>query len=361
LVSQYIKFKGEVVLSDIFSRYSAVACVLCISALNLAVTDIQTYAAEPATNTSSAVPNLIGSENLQILAQSNPRIDKEFGGGFNTIDNPEQIDRPDELEEASKNPHTNSSDDLSRELSNPNTPLAKLTVKSTTTLYEGNLPSADEQIGNVILFQPVFPFPLTDDGTRNLFIRPAFSFLTPQPLFNAGKGEFESKVRFGDMGFDVALGQSFDNGVVAVGGMQGTIPTGGRGVTGDQFRLGPEAVLAYIKKEGALGAFPAHQWDVAGGGSTYSTSTLELFVFKFIEGGWTFGTNPVLSYDWENEEATIPINLTLRNVMKIGNVPMQISGQFDYFVDNNDVFGQEMAFTINLTPIVPNFIYNALK
>ena len=276
----------------------------------------------------------------------------------NEVDNEEQIDQPDKLEEATDNPNAVSSDDLARELSNPNTPLAKLTVKSTLTVYEGELPEPEGQVGNLILLQPVFPFPLTDDGTRNLFIRPAFAFLTPQLLFNPGTADFNSKVRVADMGFDVALGQSFDNGMIAVAGMQGTLPVGHNDVSGDQLRLGPEAIVAYINEVGALAASPAHQWDVLGPGSDFSTSTLELFALKFLQGGWTVGTNPVLAYDWEGDQASIPVNGTVRKVVKFGNIPVQISASFDYFVENDDTFGQDYAFTLNFTLIVPNFIYN---
>jgi ABC-type uncharacterized transport system permease subunit len=47
-------------------------------------------------------------------------------------------------------------------------------------------------------------------------------------------------------------------------------------------------------------------------------------------------------------------------VVKIGSVPVKIQGQVDYFVANNDAFGQEWAFTLSVTPVVPNFIYNWL-
>lgn len=309
---------------------------------------------------SAAATNSVPS--LRVLSQSNPLLDVELSSdSLNAIDNEAQIDQPDELEQATGAPETMSKDDLSRELTNPNTPLAKLSLKNTTTFFEGDLPDADDQVSNLFLFQPVFPFPLTDDGTRNLFIRPAFAFLTSQPLFDQTDGEFKSVTRLGDMGFDVALGQSFDSGFVVVGGMQGTVPIGHSDVSGQQLRLGPEFLGAYINEVGGVAAFPAHQWNVAGGGPAYSTSTLELFAIKFMGDGWSGGTNPQLAYDWQNDQATIPLNLTLRKIVQFGDIPAQISGSFDYFVEKNDAFGPEYAFTITVTPIVPNFIYDALN
>lgn len=53
-----------------------------------------------------------------------------------------------ELKTAETEPKTQSADDLSRELSNPNTPLAKLTFENITTFYKGSLPDSDDQVGN---------------------------------------------------------------------------------------------------------------------------------------------------------------------------------------------------------------------
>jgi len=106
-----------------------------------------------------------------------------------------------------------------------------------------------------------------------------------------------------------------------------------------------------------LAAFPAHQWDISGDGPSYSTTTLELFALKFLPGGWTVGIQPVLGYDWEDDQATIPLNLTVRKVVKLGNMPMQLSAGFDYYVEQSDDFGPDFGFKFSITPVVPNFIY----
>lgn len=77
----------------------------------------------------------------------------------------------------------------------------------------------------------------------------------------------------------------------------------------------------------------------------------------FLPGGWTVGTYPVLSYDWEADQATIPLNLTVRKVVKFGNTPVQISVGFDYYVEQSDDFGPDFGFKVSFTPIVPNFIH----
>lgn len=275
---------------------------------------------------------------------------------FNAVDNPAQVDTVAELEEVTKDPDELTPEELAQQLNNPNSPLASLSLKNVTTFYNGRLPDAGDQIGNAFVFQPVFPFPLTADGTRNFYIRPGFTFATNQPVPNATG--FTQEIALGDVGFDIAVGQSFDSGFIAVGGIQGTIPTFST-ISGETLRLGPEGLLAFLNKEGAVAVFPQHQWSVAGNGSDYSTTTIELFALKFLGGGWTAGTNPKISYDWTAEQWTVPVNATLRKVVKFGNTPVQLSASFDYFVEKNDAFGPDFAFTFTMTPTVPNFIYDA--
>ncbi|WP_428673346.1 hypothetical protein [Roseibium sp.] len=279
---------------------------------------------------------------------------------FNAVDNPVQIDTISELDEATEDPDELSTEELAQQLNNPNSPLASLTLQNITTFYSGDLPDADNQVGNTFLFQPVFPFPLTDDGTRNFYVRPGFSFATDQPVPNSTGTGFTQEISLGDVGFDVAVGQSFDSGLIVVGGIQGTIPTFTT-LSGEQLRLGPEGLIAFLNKEGAIAAFPQHQWNVAGNGPDYSTSTLELFALKFLGNGWTAGTNPKISYDWEAEQWTVPVNATIRKVVKFGSVPTQLTASFDYYVEKNDDFGPDFGVTFKITPTVPNFIYNAFN
>jgi len=283
------------------------------------------------------------------------------GSPPNIVNNASQIDTPEELRIAASEPNEISSDALARDLNNPNAPLAKLTFEYTTTAFDGDIPGAGNQNVDVMLFKPVFPFPLNGDGTQNLFIRPVLGYATKQPVFDSGEGRFKSKSGLTDLGFDVAVGQSYDSGLILIGGIQGTLPIGADDLTGDQYRLGPEFIVADINASRVLAAFPAHQWDVSGDGPSYSTSTLELFALKFLSGGWTVGSQPKITYDWETDQATIPLNITVRKVVRFGQTPVQLSAGFDYFIEQNDDFGPDFGFKVSITPVVSNFIYDWLQ
>jgi len=297
-------------------------------------------------------------------AQSNPLLDADGARSvFNEVDNPGQIDHPEELDEAQDTPGALSADDLSSELANPNSPLAKLSFDTAYTAFDGNLPGAGNEYSVATVFQPIFPFPLSDDGTLNFFARPGIPLIWRSPAGNATAGGFDGVAGVGDIGFDAAIGKSFDSGLILVGGVQGTLPTATDGrLTGGQFRLGPEALAAYLDPAtGYVAFFPQHQWNVAGWrDGQHSASVFEFNAGAFLPDAFTIFTNPKIRYDWVDEQWTVPLNLGVRKVVKIGDLPIQVQLKADYFVEQDDAFGEDWAVTLNFTPIVPNFIYNAL-
>jgi hypothetical protein len=109
-----------------------------------------------------------------------------------------------------------STDTVARELANPNSSLATLTLKNQYRLYTGDLPRADDQRNYSAPFQAVFPLSLPTPehgGTATFFVRPAFPLLFDQPTPRAGGGRLEwGKVTaLGDTGFDGAYGDSRAN------------------------------------------------------------------------------------------------------------------------------------------------------
>lgn len=210
------------------------------------------------------------------------------------------------------------------------------------------------------LFQPVFPFPISGDGTTNLFVRPAFSYAERIPVFDPAKGKFKNKSGWADVGYDVAVGRSYDSGLILVGGVQGTIPTNSD-VSGGQWRLGPEFIVQKVFGSSYAAIFPQHQWDIAGDNYDYSRTTIELVGGVHLPNAWTVFTDSKWNYDWVDDQWTIPLNLTVSKVTKIGNLPVKFQVGVDYFAEANDAFGQDFAITFGITPVVPNFIYSSLS
>ena len=259
-----------------------------------------------------------------------------------------------------------SADEIARELSNPNSDLAQLKFKNIFTLYDGDLPNADDQWNYTLLFQPIFPFSLSEtDGKKlTMFLRPAIPFIVEAPYFDADDADFSNVTALGDISFDWTFGLTDTNtGWLLAGGMIGTLPTATDSRLGSgKLSLGPEFLLGHQIKLGLFAHFPTHKWDVLGWGDQYvSTTTIEPVALFFLGDGWVAGTNGTMSYDWRTEQWTIPLNLTVSKTTHIGKLPLKVECQIEYYVEQDDAFGPEWAFYLNLTPVVPNFIEGLFK
>jgi hypothetical protein len=262
--------------------------------------------------------------------------------------------------------HGKSTDEVARELANPNTSLASLKFRNQYRWYTGDLPDAGEQSNYTLLFQPVFPFPLAptaSGGKANIFVRPAIPLLADQPVptLKGTRIDYEKKTALGDIGFDLAYGVTEKNGLLWAAGMVGTLPAAtDSAVAGKQWRLGPEVLLAKFEKWGIYGIFPNHQWDVGGWGEGedyyYSTTTIQPILAFLPGGGWKIASEPIMSYDWRGDEWTVPLNLLVSRTVNVGSTPVNFEFELNYYVDQADAFGPQWMIALNITPVVPNII-----
>ena len=256
---------------------------------------------------------------------------------------------------------THSSDDVARELTNPNSSLATLNLKNQYRWYTGDLPGAEDQGNYTMIFQPIFPLalPAKSNGDKaNIFLRPGIPILFNQPVPKASGGgvDYDGTTALGDIQFDLAYGVSKASGFLWAAGVVGTLPTAtDSGVAGKQLRLGPEMLLAKFEPWGLYGIFPSHQWDVTGwSDKTYSTTTLQPVLKFILKDGWTLGTSPIGFYDWESDEWTYPVNVDISKTVVLGKTPWKFDLEFNWYFVQPDEFGPEFMIGFNIAPVVRN-------
>jgi hypothetical protein len=252
-----------------------------------------------------------------------------------------------------------SADEIAAELANPNTPLASLNFKFQYRTFDGDLPNADEQSGTTVLFQPSLPFPL-DNGDQVIF-RPAIPLIVDQPAFSGL--DFDDESGIGDIVFDLAYAPKNDKGLLTAYGIVASLPTATEDALGtDRYTLGPEYLIGKITRTYVIGAFPNHQWDIGGpGDQDISLTTLQLFGTILPGGGWNYGTSPIMTYDWESEQATIPINFNFGKTVIANGQPWKLSFELNYYIEQADEFGPEWMLGFNVTPVVENKLSSWLR
>lgn len=237
-----------------------------------------------------------------------------------------------------------------KELANPNTAYASLNLKiQHYSGYENGGSSFSTT------FQPALPFPL-DNGDKVIF-RPAISYINN----NFTEGYSGSKIDssgVSDISFDLAYATSLggDPTNLLATGVFATLPTGSSSLTGDQFAAGPELFLGKLSKERIFGALNTHQWGFANDGSTsdINRTGVQLIYVEILGGGWTAGSAPQMSYDWNTDQVEIPLNFMVSKTTVLAGRPWKFAIEATYYVEKDEKVRPDFMIGFNITPVVEN-------
>jgi len=248
-----------------------------------------------------------------------------------------------------------SAEEIAAALANPNAPMASLTFRLQYRTFDGNLPEASSQDGTTLAFQPSFPFSLENGDV--IFFRPNIPFQVSAPVPDPAGG-FKSESGLGDIVFDIAYGRTTKAGILYAGGIVASLPTATEDSLGtDRYSIGPEFMIGKLTKKYVLGIFPSHLWDVGGSGDAdVNVTNMQIFGTYLPGGGWNVGTSPILSYDHNTSQWTIPLNFTFGKTVIWNKRPWKISAEINYFVEQSDAFGPEWFIGINVAPVVENVL-----
>lgn len=246
--------------------------------------------------------------------------------------------------------------EVAARLADPNTTLGSLAFNLDSTAYAGDVPGAGDQTGWRLSFQPVLPYPLAQ-GT-NLFVRPLIPIVLQQPVPVGDAGFEDVELDLGDIAFDAAVGRNLGGGLVVLGGVVGSLPTATDDAAGaDEWRLGPEAMVAVSGGFGSAGILVNHQWDVAGGDGEGTSITGGQYFYTFNLGkGWQVQASPTFSYDHKaasGQEWTIPAGVGLAKTAILGGTPWKYGVQYWHYLEQPDAFGPDWQIRISVTSVVP--------
>jgi hypothetical protein len=255
-------------------------------------------------------------------------------------------------------PATPSAAEIAAELSNPNTVLGTLNTNLDYTRFDGDLPDAEDQEAWTMTFQPSLPYPVGDG--KNIFLRPAIPVIFDQAVPRANSGFDDKGVELGDIGFDLAYGQSFktESGVnVVLAGLAGTIPTATDDALGsEQWLLGPELGGFIVRNWGAVGGLIFHKWDVAGEDSYDTSITGGQYIYTVnLTDGWQIAGSPAWSYNHEadsDDALTLPLGTGIAKTSIIGGRPWKMSLQYWYYAEAPDDFGPKHLIRFTIGPVV---------
>ena len=165
------------------------------------------------------------------------------------------------------------------------------------------MPRGDDhtRVQSNLVFQPLMSFRLTEK--QGLIIRPMVTIVNSIPHFDQS-GQNERTAGFGDTVLAFALPRSLLGGRLTVGaGPTFIFPTASKDLLSqDTWQVGPDAGAAFLGKNFIAYAF-VQQWFKVGGDGEDTNQMNGTFNFTYmLANGFTIGTQPNLSVDWEAPE-----------------------------------------------------------
>ena len=217
---------------------------------------------------------------------------------------------------------------------NPIGSLISVPFQNTTNFGVGALDNTQ----NVLLFQPVAP--ITLDPEWELIVRPITPLTYQPPLFNGdshdfGLGDIQLQTYFVPKKVVPISGGSMVWGIGPVAQFKtATDPRLGTG----KWAAGAGLVGFFVVKPFTFGALVNNIWSFAGDDDRADVNlmTVQPFINLNLPKGWYLTSSPVMEFDWESNENTVPLGGGFGRIFKIGTQPVNAVIQAFGYADRPD-------------------------
>ena len=238
--------------------------------------------------------------------------------------------------------------DVAKKLANPIAAMISLPIQVN---YYQNIGLDDKGERLTTNIQPVIPMELNDDW--NLITRTIMPLVSQARLF-PGAG---TKHGIGDIIASAWASPRLptESGWIWGVGPVFLIPTGSD-VSAHKWGTGPTGIA--LKQDGpwTYGGLANHIWSTGGSDRVLkdiSTTFMQPFVSYVTPQAVTVSLTSETTYDWENEQWNVPINVTVSKVGKIGNQLISYGGGVSYVAEGSDSGPKGWGARFMLTFIFP--------
>lgn len=217
--------------------------------------------------------------------------------------------------------------ELAKQLQNPVASLISVPFQNN---FEFNLGPNDDGFKYTLNFQPVIPVSLNED--YNLIIRTILPIISQDDVIpntsQSGLGDIVQSFFFSP--------KKPVGGLILGFGPVMLYPSATDSLLGtERWGTGPTGLV--LKQTGGwtYGLLFNHIWSYAGDSSrNYVDSTfLQPFISYTTKTKTTFGLNTESTYDWHNSQWTVPINLSISQLVKFGKMPVSLALGAKYYAD----------------------------
>ncbi len=238
--------------------------------------------------------------------------------------------------------------ELAKKLANPISSLISVPIQLNWDEGYGT----DDGSVTKINIQPVIPISLNEDW--NLISRTILPVIDQEDIPSKDMGESG----IGDIVQSVFFSPvaPTDSGWIWGAGPVLLLPTGSEdALSGEKWGIGPTAVALKQIGPWTIGGLMNHIIDIAGEDdrADINATYLQPFVSYVTATKTTLGLSAESTYDWEAEEWSVPLNLTVNQMLKIGPQILQVGGGARYWADAPDGAADDWGFRLQITLLFP--------
>jgi hypothetical protein len=242
-----------------------------------------------------------------------------------------------------------SEEEIAKKTQNPVASLISVPMKLD---YDRNIGPVEQGDKYQLTVQPVIPFSISTDWnliSRSLIPLIDQKDLAPGSGTQSGLGDITQQFYFSPK---APTAEGWIWGV----GPQILMRTGTDNLSADKWGLGPDAVVLKQEHGWTYGALANHTWSVSGSSEAKDISATYVQPFlSFMTKTYTiFGINSESTYDWKTSQWSVPVNLTVTQMLRIGGQLLTVQGGVRYWADTPDGIGPEgWGFRLQLTLLFP--------
>lgn len=243
-------------------------------------------------------------------------------------------------------------EDLAKQLQNPVANLISFPIQSN---FDFNVGPADGW-RNTTNIQPVLPFALNADW--NLISRTILPVVYQDDAAGNSGRQFglsdtlQSLFLSPQMPLETSAGNLIWGAGPAI-----ALPTSTDGLLGPgTLGLGPTGVVLFQKGGWTYGALANHVWGLArthGNGPDFNSTFLQPFLSYTTKSAWTASINTEMSYDWNSNRLSGPVNFALSKMITVAAQPISLQGRVRWWAADTQSSAEGLGFTLNTTFIFP--------
>jgi hypothetical protein len=240
-------------------------------------------------------------------------------------------------------PGASDAHELAKQLNNPVSSLISVPFQENVDFSVG----PDEGVKSTLNFQPVVPVSINRDW--NVIIRTIVPVIYQHDVIPDS-----NEVGLSDItqSFFFSPSHPGRGGIIWAVGTVFLYPTAtNRYIGGKKWGAGPTIVVLKQSGKNTAGVLANHIWSVAGNEdrSDVSSTFIQPFFSHTTLAATTWGINSESTYDWKSRRWTVPVNLTVTQLTKMGKQPVSVGGGFRYYAvapRDGPNWGMRMIFTL---------------